>query len=167
LETIARDNLRKTSARWSREAPGQRSLLPAFFDEPFPVSEQPPRVFDVEVRTNDANKVECFVDGQPLGDSLTDNAYEDDGYRFHDVFHLSYAAVLGWSPIVRSLLQRKRKSDTLVDDVEDGGRAKVIDETVSAIVYDYARKHSFFKGVTAIDFGPLKTIPSLINHLEV
>ena len=79
----------------------------------------------------------------------------------------AYAAVLGWSPIVRSLLERKRRSNKQVDDVEDGGRAKVIDEAVSAIVYDYARKHSFFDGVTAIDFGLLKTIQSLVSHLEV
>lgn len=167
LDMIARDNLRKTAARWSREVPGQRSLLPAFFDEPFPAHEQLPRVLDIEVRTNGGGKVECLVDGKPLGDCLSDNAYEDDGYRFHDVFHLSYAAVLGWSPIVRSLLQRKRRSNKQIDDVEDGGRAKVIDEAVSAIVYDYARKHSFFEGVTAIDFGLLKTIQSLVSHLEV
>ena len=167
LESIARDNLRKTTARWSREAPEQRSLLPAFFDEPFPLTEQLPRVLDVYVRTNDAGKVECLVDGKPLGDCLSDNAYKDDGYRFHDVFHLSYAAVLGWSPIIRSLLERQRRSDKQVDDVEDGGRAKVIDEAVSALVYDYARKHSFFEGVTAIDFGLLKTIQSLVSHLEV
>lgn len=167
LEIIARDNLRKTTARWSREVPGQRSLLPAFFDEPFPPAEQLPRVLDVEVKTNAAGKVECLVDGAPLGDCLSDNAYQDDGYRFHDVFHLSYAAVLGWSPIVRSLLNRKRRSDKQIDDVEDGGRAKVIDEAVSAIVYDYARKHRFFDGVTAIDFGMLKTIQSLVSHLEV
>lgn len=167
LDTIARDNLRKTTARWSREVPGQRTLLPEFFDEPFPPNEQLPRVLDVEIKTNASRKVECLVDGKALGDSLSDNAYEDDGYRFHDVFHLSYAAVLGWSPIIRSHLQRKRRSNKLVDDVEDGGRAKVIDEAVSAIVYDYARKHSFFEGVTAIDFGLLKTIQSLVSHLEV
>ena len=167
LDMIARDNLRKTAARWSREVPGQRSLLPEFFDEPFPPHEQLPRDLDVEVRTNGAGKVECLVGEKILGDSLSDNAYEDDGYRFHDVFHLSYAAVLGWSPIVRSLLCRQRRSNKQVDDVEDGGRAKVIDEAVSAIVYDYARKHSFFDGVTAIDFGLLKTIQSLVSHLEV
>lgn len=167
LETVARDNLRKTSARWSREVPGQRSLLPALFDEAFPENEQLPRIFDVDVRTNDAGKVECLIDGQPLGDSLTDLAYEDDGYRFHDVFHLSYAAVLGWSPIIRSLLHRQRRSSKMVDDVEDGGRAKVMDEAVSALVYDYARKHNFLDGVTSIDFSLLKTIQSLVNHLEV
>src|SRR5262245_20551094 len=30
LDTIARENLRKTTSRWSREVAGQRSLLPQF-----------------------------------------------------------------------------------------------------------------------------------------
>ena len=42
--------------------------------------------------------------------------------RFHDIFHLSYAAILGWSPTVRALLRCKRKSDPRVDEVEDGGK---------------------------------------------
>ncbi len=167
LETIARNNLRKTNERWSREVPGQRLLLPAFFDESFPPDEQLPRVMDIEVRTNDAGKVECWFDGRPIGASLTDNAYEDDGYRFHDVFHLSYAAVLGWSPIIRSLLERERRSNKQIDEIEDGGRAKVIDEAVSALIFDYAKRHDFFDGVSAIDFTLLKTIKSLVGHLEV
>lgn len=167
LDMIARDNLRKTSARWTREATGQRPLLPQFFDEQFPAAEQFPRAFDVEIRTTISGKVECVCEGVVLGDKLDDNAYEDDGYRFHDVFHLSYVAVLGWSPIIRAHLERKRRSNKQVDDVEDGGRARVIDEAVSAIAYDYARRHGFFESVTTVDFGLLKTIKSLVSHLEV
>lgn len=167
LDQIAASNLRKTAERWSRRYAGQKTLLAPFFDEHFPPEEQLPRILDVEVRTMDSGQVVCIVDGQVMGALLTDNAYEDDGYRFHDIFHLSYMAVLGWSPIIRSLLMRKRKSDRQVDEVEDGGRAKVIDEAVSAIVYDYARKHGFLAGVTSIDFGLLKTVKSLVSHLEV
>jgi hypothetical protein len=54
---------------------------------------------------------------------MADNAYERAGYRFHDVFHLAFAAVLGWSPITRALLKRKRKSSPEVDEVEDRGRS--------------------------------------------
>jgi NTP pyrophosphatase (non-canonical NTP hydrolase) len=167
LDTIARDNLRKTSARWTREVSGQRPLLPQFFDEQFSADERFPRAFDVDIRTTSTGKVECLCDGVALGDKLDDNAYEDDGYRFHDVFHLSYVAVLGWSPIIRAHLGKKRRSNKQVDDVEDGGRARVIDEAVSAIAYDYARRHGFFEGVTSVDFGLLKTIKSLVSHLEV
>jgi hypothetical protein len=51
-----------------------------------------------------------YFGGKPLGDDLTDNAYVDDGYRFHDVIHLALIAHLGWSPVVRGLMRRKRKS---------------------------------------------------------
>ena len=46
-----------------------------------------------------------WTDSQRLGNDLMDNAYEDDGYRFHDVFHLACAAVLGWSPVLRALYE--------------------------------------------------------------
>ncbi|MFX5743284.1 pyrophosphatase, partial [Acinetobacter baumannii] len=58
-----------------------------------------------------------------VGDRLTDNAAEPDDYRFHDVFHYAYIAVLGWSPVIRSLLRLKRKSVPKIDEVDDGARA--------------------------------------------
>ncbi len=66
--------------------------------------------------------------GVYVGDRLTDNAIEPDDYRFHDVFHYAYVAVLGWSPVIRALLRRKRKSDPKLDDAEDGARAILIEE---------------------------------------
>jgi hypothetical protein len=106
-------------------------------------------------------------DGEQLGDPLTDNAYDDDGYRFHDVFHLSYAALLGWSPIARFFFGVKRASDPRVREVEDGGRATVIEEAVSAFVFDYARDERFLDGVEHLDFSLLTTIRRLVSRLEV
>jgi hypothetical protein len=51
--------------------------------------------------------------------------------------------------------------------VEDGGRARIIEEGVSALAFDYARKHSFLEGVSEIDYGLLRTIESMTSHLEV
>jgi hypothetical protein len=48
-----------------------------------------------------------------VGDPLTDNIADRDGYRFHDVFHFAHPAVLHWSPTFRALVKRKRKSDPL------------------------------------------------------
>ena len=62
--------------------------------------------------------------GVNTGDRLTDNALEPDDYRFHDVFHYAYAAVLTWSPVTRSLLRLKRKSKPKLDEVEDGALAR-------------------------------------------
>ena len=98
---------------------------------------------------------------------MTDNAYDSDGYRFPDVFHFAYAAVLGWSPITRALLRRKRKSRPLLDEVEDGGRAAVIEEGVAALAFDYARRHHLLDGVSMLDFQLLRTIKDMTSHLEV
>lgn len=166
LDDIAEKNLQKTGERWKRDQAGCSVLFPHFFDENFPEGERFPRVFEVIVREVDGQVI-CEVDGKPAGDPLTDNAYADDGYRFHDVFHFAYVAVLGWSPTIRKLLQWKRRSDPIVDSVEDGGRARVIDEAISALVYAYAKDHSYLETVRVVDYPLLKTIQGLVSHLEV
>ena len=49
------------------------------------------------------------------------------------------------------LLDCKRKSNPLTDEVEDGGRAAVIEEGVSALVYGYARTRDFLDGATEVE----------------
>lgn len=169
LDRIATENLRKAKSRWlpAPETPGGTQL---FFDDAFPSSEQFPRAFTVEFGEDvsaDGVKVKMAMNGQPLGNELTDNAYESDGYRYHDVFHLAYTAVLGWSPVIRKLMARKRKSDRNVDQVEDGGRATAIEEGISALVFGYASEHAYLEGVDHVDYGVLRTIKQLTAHLEV
>ncbi|MDX6498686.1 MAG: hypothetical protein QOG23_1946 [Blastocatellia bacterium] len=113
LNDIATGNLEKTRDRWvlARQARTERGYS---FDEGYPQSERIPRTFTVtitDVADGDSIKMKAFVDGKQIGNDLTDNAYSHDGYRFHDVFHLSYAAVLGWSPVSRMMLGCKRKSN--------------------------------------------------------
>ncbi len=169
LDVIAKENLRKARNRWlpaDASQPGRMKL----FDEAYPADEQLPRQFRVEFReevSTEGVKVKMVMNGAPLGNDLTDNAYESDGYRYHDVFHLAYAAVLGWSPVVRKLMGRKRKSDPKVDRIEDGGRATAIEEGISALVFGYANEHSFLDGVKNVDYGILRTIRHLTGHLEV
>ena len=100
-------------------------------------------------------------------ESLTDNAYDPDGYRYHDVFHLAYTAVLSWSPVTRSLIRRKRKSDPQVDEVEDGGRAIAIEEGIAAMVFSYGQQHRMFQGVRSVEYSLLRTIRDMTAHLEV
>jgi hypothetical protein len=104
---------------------------------------------------------------EQIGAALTDNSYDPDGYRFHDVFHLTFAAMLGWSPVIRSLLKRKRRSNPKLDEVEDGGRAVVIEEGIAALVFAYARNHAWLEGVTKLDYDLLRTIHNMTAHLEV
>jgi NTP pyrophosphatase (non-canonical NTP hydrolase) len=171
LSDIAAANLSKTRDRWpvSTDAEGYR-----LFDDQFPPEEQLPRQFHAEiiddVDDGGRGRISITIDGTSAGDKLRDNAYDDDGYRFHDVFHLAHAAKLGWSPVVRGVLlqpKRKRKSLPTVDEVEDGGRAIVIDEGIVAYVWEYARRHRFLEGVTTVDYPVLKTIRQLTGGLEV
>ena len=63
--------------------------------------------------------------------------------------------------------KRKRKSNAVVDEVEDGGRAIAIEEGLAAIVFNYAQAHALLEGVTAIDESLLRIIKSVTSHLEV
>ena len=172
MQDIADKNVEKIRDRWQARDLAQATfdfLIPSL-DSVYPINEQLPRKFIVDIVNvveGKSAKTILFMDGDQIGDPLTDNAYESDGYRYHDVFHFAYAAVLEWSPITRSLMKRKRKSDPLVDEVEDGGRAKVIEEGISAAVFTYAQDHAFLKGVRHVDSSLIKGIKNMTNHLEV
>ena len=165
LDEIAIANLVKVKERWATDR-----TEPLRFDETLPEGERLPRRFEVElvdIDVDERQRVRVSINGKPFGATLTDNAYDQDGYRFHDVFHLAYAAVLGWSPITRALLRRKRKSRPLVDEVEDGGRAAVIEEGIAALVFAYARRHHMLHEVSVLDFQLLRAIKDMTSHLEV
>ena len=162
---IAEANLKKTRDRW-----GARRASAPIFDEGFPQNERLPRRFEIElseIEVDGRRKMRAHVNGEQVGDDLTDNADDPDGYRFHDVFHLGYVAVLGWSPVIRKLMRCKRKSDAQVDEVQDGGRAQVIEEGIAALVFDYAKGHRWLDGVSHLDYHLLRTIKGLTSLLEV
>ena len=164
LEEIALFNLNKTGRRWQTLiAEATQSRL---FDEAFPPSEQLPRRMAISIEEG-AGMAITTIDGAKVGDPLTDNRYEDDGYRFHDITHLAHASILGWSPTLRALLRRKRKSDPKVDEVEDGGRAIVIEEGISAMVFSYAERRNFLDGAEGVNYDLLRTIKDMTSHLEV
>lgn len=141
-----------------------------YFDAGFDDEERLPRQFSVtfsEKRNGKQLLVRIMVSGVIVGDTLTDNAHKGDGYRFHDVFHLAYAAVLGWSPVIRSLLRRKRKSNPRIDEIEDGGRAAVVEEAISVLVFNEASQRAWYADESSVDIGLLKTIIRLTAGLEV
>ena len=173
LDEIASENLEKTKSRW-----GEIEKVPQQFDSNYSVEESLPRQFEAELREfqHDGHcKVEIHVIAENLdkskrkrfGDLLTDNSYDPDGYRFHDVFHFAYAALLGWSPVTRKFLERKRKTHASVDEVEDGGRASAIEEGISALIFEYARRHQFLKDVSTVDSQLLRTVKDMTSKLEV
>jgi hypothetical protein len=111
------------------------------------------------------------LNGGTTGDPLTDNAYGEDGYRYHDVIHLAFAACLGWSPIWRKLLRNEQRvvnrTSREIADAEDGGRAQVIEEAIVAAAYSYAADHSFLEGLSGVDWQLLRHIKQLTANLEV
>jgi hypothetical protein len=165
LDSIARLNLEKTASRWLEHE--DRAL----FDETRPESERLPRNFVAELQDviDDEGRavMRMTLNGESLGAPLTDNSYAGDGYRFHDIFHLALATNLGWSPVIRALLHRKRKSEAQLDEVEDGGRAIAIEEGIAALVFAYATQHSMLARVTTIDWSLLRTCHDMAIGLEV
>lgn len=164
LDDIARANLEKTRDRWTRTTAEP-------FDDHYLQAEQLPRAgtFEFIASVGDAGRPTVRVrhDGLWMGDPLTDNSHVDDGYRFHDVFHLAYAVVLGWSPVTRKLMGRKRKSNPEVDEAEDGGRAIVCEEGIALMAFAYATSHSYLDSVTRLDFTFLNAIKDITAPYEV
>jgi len=164
LEAVAAQNLRKVETLYDRTSETGR------LDADYGDGERFPHLFKAvfhEIREGSRVEVRTEINGSLIGAALTDNAYHDDGYRFHDVFHMAYAAILGWSPVLRRLMRLKRRSRPLIDEVEDGGRAAVIEEGIAAVVFDYARKHQFLAGVPDVDDALLVTLRGMSAHLEV
>jgi hypothetical protein len=166
LSRVAALNLAKTRSRW---LPSDPTRLPVF-DDAFPPEQRLPRQFSVKFTSHEHQgrvRVQMRFEGATLGDPIDDNARFADDYRFHDVFHLSHAAVLGWSPVLRKLMGRKRKADPDVDRAEDGARAAAIEEAVSALVFEMARAYNYFDGATRVDDAILGAVVAVTAGLEV
>ncbi len=163
LALILQTNLEKTSSRFLEP---DVSALPDF-DAGFPEEEQLPRAFRIEIKQRGSGKSYLRWNGVFVGDPLTDNIEDPDGYRFHDVFHFAHAAILHWSPTFRALLRQKRKSDARCDENQDGGRAVVIEEGLTAYIFACAKELNFYEGQSSISFDLLKVIRSFVRGYEV
>ncbi|MEU0880141.1 hypothetical protein ABZ345_16195 [Lentzea sp. NPDC005914] len=172
LEEILADNIRKTRERFlCPSTPPSHEL----FDESVATAEQLPRTLDVTFsETLDRERgstpvpvVRIHRGDSAVGDPLDDNSDDDDEYRYHDVFHLAHMAVLGWSPVMRSLLRVKRSTDRDIDRIQDGGRAIAVEEGLSAYVFSAARAHSYFRSSSTVPMEILKNCQAMTSHLEV
>lgn len=172
LSQVLADNLRKTQERFLRpDVPPPHPL----FDEGRPSHELFPRALDVtfvETIEHDRGKepvpvVRIYRGTEPVGDALDDNSDDSDDYRFHDALHLGHMAVLGWSPTMRGLLGVKRASDPDLDRIEDGGRAAVVEEGLTAYVFSTAVDHSLFATSDRVPIDVIKACQNMTGHLEV
>jgi MazG-like nucleotide pyrophosphohydrolase family protein len=161
-EVITR-NLSKTHGRFL--APDVASL--PTFDLGFPSDEQLPQEFEIVIKERKSGQSCLQWNGVFIGDPLTDNILDPDGYRFHDVFHFAHAAILHWSPTFRALIKHKRKSDPIVDEAQDSGRAIVVEEGLSAYIFSRAKQLNFFEGQKGVSFDLLKTIGEFVSGYQV
>ncbi|THA65755.1 pyrophosphatase [Streptomyces sp. A0642] len=167
LDDIAAASLEKTKDRWRPTPDTEHTRFDAYFPSHECLPRQTTLTFTPILREGRTVIVLTREDGTPAGDPLTSASHIEDDYRFHDAFHLAHAAVLGWSPVTRFLLGRKRKSDLRTDEAEDGGRAIAIEEGISALVFSYAARHRYFADIEHIDNELLTTINHMTAHLEV
>jgi hypothetical protein len=140
------------------------------FDAQFPLSEQLPKIFTAEFKTvsvDSGKRTQVFIDDKQVGDIISDNSREEDGYRFHDVFHYTYAALLGWSPCTRSMMKRKRKSDPSIDEFEDGARATITEEAISLMVFNKALKNNLLDKNGSVCSQLLFWIKEMTDTFEV
>jgi NTP pyrophosphatase (non-canonical NTP hydrolase) len=168
LEEVAEKNLAKCDGRWG-SVPARKP-----FDAEFPKDQRFPRRFLIDfATTHDKNEnpiVRVFYQAKPFGDDLDDNSSTKDGYAYHDALHLSFAAVLGWSPLTRKLLGVKRRDGNhpnSVERVQDGGRAIATEEGLSAMIFAYARDYNFLEGKASLSTELLRMIKNMTSHLEV
>lgn len=160
---VARSNLRK--ARGAFIVPRPEDLID--FDAGFGVEEQLPRTFRIRVNQRGSGRSYLQWNGVFIGDPLTDNIADPDGYRFHDVFHFAYSAILHWSPVMRALIKHKRKSKPDYDEAQDSGRAIVVEEGLTAWIFTRAKELNFFEGQDRVSLGMLKTIGEFVTGYEV
>lgn len=165
LAEVLEENLRKTKGLF-----GELSGAAPHRDAHCPEYEQLPRsgvIEFIERPRGSAPEVLLRMNGLTIGDRLTDNAADPDGYRFHDALHFGYVAVLGWSPVTRALLRLKRKSDPALDEQQDGARAIIIEEAITQQIFNHARDHKLFENLERLDYGLLKWVTRMVRGLEV
>jgi NTP pyrophosphatase (non-canonical NTP hydrolase) len=160
---VVRMNIAKTTGRFL--APNYADL--PTFDSAFSEEERLPEHFEITIDQRMNGRSYLRLNDVFVGDPLTDNILDPDGYRFHDVFHFAHAAILHWSPTFRSLIKQKRKSDARVDDAQDGGRATVVEEGLTAWVFARAKKLNYFEGQKSVSFDLLKTVQQFVAGYEV
>ncbi|MFL6239002.1 MAG: hypothetical protein ACJ735_05855 [Actinomycetes bacterium] len=166
LSEVAHMNLSKTRDRYMTTD----GTLAFSFDDGFPAEQRFPRQFTASFTTHDEGglaKCRLTISNEQYGALLDDNAHYSDDYRFHDVFHIAHAAVLGWSPVLRALIAAKRREDETTDRVEDGARAWATEEAVTAMVFELAKAWNSFEGSERVDDSILGAVKAVTARLEV
>lgn len=100
-----------------------------------------------------------------IGDDLNDNTRKDDGFRYHDVIHMTFAAYIGWSPFLRRQLGVQRL-DGDEEEWEDNARARFSEEGVVAAVWAMAKSRNDFKSPQSVNEETLEFVDALTDGFE-
>ena len=142
-----------------------------FFDENYCQEEQLPRNFSMIFSENliqNKKIVSVYFNGnEQVGSPIDDNSYENDFYRYHDIFHYTFATILGWSPCSRAMMKLKRKSNKEIDSIEDGARATITEEAIALMIFNEAKKKGFFQRNKKVSKITLKLINEMTENFEV
>lgn len=165
LDEIASQNLHKINDRFLVDEKTEYKD----FDIDYPENERFPEEFEIEFIPMEGKKLKIIDkrNNEMIGDPLTDNTLEEDGYRFHDIFHYGNLAIMGWSPVLRKLLKLKRKSDPQIDENEDGARSQITEELISLYIYHHAIELDLLKYAKSVDSGIIKQVQNLVKNTEV
>ena len=174
LEAATERNLEENRRRWGSHRDEQGNHFHGRLLDGYSSKEKFPPNLTAEF-TNDVgpNRISwlpvtgVLIDGKPFGDPVDDNSESEDGYRFHDILHLAFAAYLNWSPVVRKLMGNKRKSDPKRDKFDDGARARDTEEAVSNLIHRTAKANNFFKNAKHLDTALLHEVQGHVRDLEV
>ncbi len=166
LSEVAHLNLSKTRDRYVTTD----GTLAFSFDDGFTNDQRFPRRFTATFTAHvegGLTKCRLTIENEQYGALIDDNAHYADEYRFHDIFHIAHAAVLGWSPVLRSLIKAKRREDENTDRVEDGARAWATEEAVTAMIFELAKAWNYFDGSERVDDSILGAAKAVTARLEV
>jgi len=147
LNEIASRNYDKTVNRWRVNGEQHSNRL----DIRDPVEERLPDIMTFRFQSIENDQIEIIYEEQniKIGNPLDDNTTVADGYRFHDAFHMAFAAILTWSPVLRKLLRigegedlnknkRYYRFSSQKSHTEDGARAQIVEEAIAKIVHSHA-----------------------------
>ncbi len=166
LSEVAHLNLSKTRDRYVTTD----GTLAYSFDDGFPDDQRLPRRFVATFTTHEEDGISrcrLRIDDEVFGALIDDNARHQDDYQYHDIFHIAHAAVLGWSPVLRSLIKAKRGMDKDTDRIEDGARAIATEEAVTAMIFELASVWNYFDETERVDDGILRAAKAVTARLEV
>lgn len=167
IQRVVSFNLEKTKSRYGENGVFSSCL---HTDNEFPSWQKLPDEMTVSLEPvgGDQKTIAIIWNGIRYGDLLQDNKPVPDGYRFHDVYHFGFYALLGWSPVTRALLKMKRKNKSEIDDNEDGARAILVEEGIVHFVFNYCQSRNFeFEAGSRVDTNLLKTIKFMTQGFEV